>query len=704
MNGVIARKKAICLAILCAVVFLLPVVGPLKYFTVQSWFIRLAFLMLVAPIIFASIFFSQRRIKLSFNPMLAAVLTIVLLAISTATFAISKYDAWVGAVTWILMLLIVISVHNIVKTKPDVRKILLCFGLGGGFVALIGVGQYLFGFEFYLTATLDYSWPSSTLNHKNQAAGFVILTFPIVIYLLRTSKSLAECWLFNFVIALMFAFLVYAFARQSFVALIIQCVALVLIFRFVAPSVLKGQSTFNGNRRLGAALSCILFFFLISMPTFDKPIDLENTAVNRLLYEGQMHYKAGVDLEAASKGRFKTWRTTLKMLPDTWYGVGALNWQHYYPKYNSVSKNNYNLSRSFYWRYTHNDYLQTIVEFGWLSIVAGVLLVFGVYKVCRLSLLHGDSEERYLVFSIVVSLLGLFTVMFFSFPLSMVLQPVYLCVLLGVLSGFYSRWNKQKELRIVFVDRRLVGTFLFLIVGVLGGYLGYRMCLGIHYTLVAESIHKYIEQKLYDHKLYPDVSKYYAQINYLVELSRDMDPYHTRFDMIRGGLLAYLSVNEINQSKKINYLSRSKVFLDNVRRVSPYYAFPDITESQMYKSLGETEKEKVALEKAIKLAPGDIPSVKALAFIYIRHNKFESAFGLLDSFFKRFYDFELLKIYAFVAQQINRQEDGLQRISEIELENFVKPRINKVEFNKNKQQLDELIYALDLQVRSGRSN
>ncbi len=635
------------------------------------------------------------------SPLLLPVWIIAILAIGTACFAVDRYDAWLGAARWFLMLMLVLAVYNFVKRYGQVNRLLFYVAIGGGYMALVGVLQYLFGTEIYLTSA-GYPWPGSTSGHKNQAASFVIFALPITVYMVRTSQVAWQAWLFKSILAMMAALLVYALARQSFVAMLLELVALTLVFRFVCPGLFEKVSLPAKHSQLSTLFASILFLVLIAMPSYDKPFKLENNAVNRLLVKSQKHYRMGVSLEAASKDRFKTWSTTLAMLPDTWYGVGALNWQVYYPKYNSASDRDYNLGRRIYWRFTHNDYLQTLVEFGVLSIFAGILLLYGLFWVCRLAFFNGSDQERYRVFSIAVSMLGLFAIMCFSFPLSMTIQPAYLCIFLGILAATAERWHQSKS--DVSLSSGKIWAAVLLLMSVAGGYVGYRMAGGWHYAASGEMVHRFIEKDMYDKEKYPDVSLHHDLMRYFVEKSADMDPWHPRLDMMRGGMLAYIAITtESDDEKKNWYIEKSFVYLNKVRKSFPYYAFPDIVESQIYNSLGDVDKEREALKKVLLLASGDIASVKRLSFIYMEDEKFNLAFNVLDDFFARFYDYELLSVYAYVAQHTGRQEESLQRLSELKLERFVNPRTSEKEFGKIQRKLSELTYALTEQVRSRES-
>ncbi len=688
----LAGKPVIGLGML---VLLLPAVAPTPSLLVQPWCLRLALLMVMVPLLMGWLTFRQGTlVTVPRNPLVAAFSLILILACGTAIFATNQYDAWYGAAKWAVLLLLVVVTHNSIHDAKDKRLIMNFIALGGAFMALVGVCQYLFGLEFYLTPTHAYPWPSGTSSHKNQASSFVVMTLPIAVYLAFRATNAKRFLFWNLMVALMAAFLVYGRARQAQVALLVELLFFLMIFRAFFKGKVKLQTELKVHLRVPMLISLGIFIMLILMPPVDESFGLQNSAVVRLLDRDDIYGQKGLSLETASSHRVSTWTNTIAMIPDSLMGNGYLNWQVDYPKYAANPMAAYNLSRGFYWRYTHNDYLQTLVEFGVLSIAAGILLLYGLVAVFRSVLAAGDGDELSIYCALLTGLVGLAVVMLFSFPLSMTLQPAYLCIYVGAFSAAYATPNHKKW--------HLQGSFftvICLLLALLGGWVGYRASLAWHHAQSGEAVHRHIEKDLYDMEKYPDVTELRDTIYYRVMASEMADPFHTRLDMMRGGLLAYLVITEKNSQRQAYFADRALEFLAKVRRAFPYYAYPYITEAQIWESMQKPQLRKKALEKVVELAPGDVGSVKAIALINLQEKSPVKAFLLLDDFFRRFYDGQLLDVYLYSAQEANRQNVAIGTLSKIDLTKrgyIYKGEVLHIENDK----INRVVKILASQVRS----
>ena len=128
--------------------------------------------------------------------------------------------------------------------------------------------------------------------------------------------------------------------------------------------------------------------------------------------------------------RLDAWRDSMAMIKDHPLGIGLSAFKQVFPVYN-VS----NFSDSQF-LYLHNDYLQLLVETGWigfLALVGGfyIFLVKSVFKIRRMHL-HSDPMRFFLSIGALSGLVSIAFHSFFDFNLHMPANCVYFVMLIGI--------------------------------------------------------------------------------------------------------------------------------------------------------------------------------------------------------------------------------------------------------------------------------
>jgi hypothetical protein len=98
------------------------------------------------------------------------------------------------------------------------------------------------------------------------------------------------------------------------------------------------------------------------------------------------------------------------------------------------------------WRHAQQDYLQTIIEWGWLGAAVWFVLFAGAI-VCAVRSLragHLDSADRTLVFVCIVALLGVALHSLVDYPLQIASLQLYVATYLGMCWGS-PRWNRDAD-------------------------------------------------------------------------------------------------------------------------------------------------------------------------------------------------------------------------------------------------------------------
>jgi hypothetical protein len=150
--------------------------------------------------------------------------------------------------------------------------------------------------------------------------------------------------------------------------------------------------------------------------------------------------------KATADGRVFAARVTARMIPDAGpLGFGPGTFRIGFPFYITPEEKLHAPEARGYWRYAHDDYLQTAMEWGWIGSVFWVLLFGGgLFRGLRTYLRSQgvlQSADRILLFTSLVALLGIALHALVDFPLQIASLQLYASVYLGLAWGS-SEWIK----------------------------------------------------------------------------------------------------------------------------------------------------------------------------------------------------------------------------------------------------------------------
>jgi O-antigen ligase len=255
---------------------------------------------------------------------------------------------------------------NNIKTRDQIRRLVLAIVITGTIVAFLGIMQMLSGtnkiYWFWLSKYKigNYFGPYVNPNHF---AGYMGMVIPLgigllIAQLLNRSFIPAGSWrhrlsvieshlsknsLLIFLIVIMGLSLFFSLSRGG-----ILCLLFSMVFFFSILGIKRSQ---RKKRKIGAVILGLIFAMLIWLGIDPVLKELSTLA----------------DIRFTSNTRTIISKDTLDIARDfPFFGVGLGNFQHIYPKYTT-------LKYTGVYTHAHNDYMEMLADTGW----PGAILFFG---------------------------------------------------------------------------------------------------------------------------------------------------------------------------------------------------------------------------------------------------------------------------------------------------------------------------------------
>ncbi|HEY2951177.1 MAG TPA: O-antigen ligase family protein [Verrucomicrobiae bacterium] len=307
--------------------------------------------------------------------------------------------------------------------RPAWRKRLWwTMGLAGASVCLLGLAQRLDGANSIFWAK-EKSGETffATFDYHANAGAFINLVWPLVAGVVVSAFQRHASPAGKFIsIVLLAVCLSAAFVNASRGAGALAVLLMVVFLGWLLAGLFHARKQ---KLKPAAALVTTLLVAVI-MGGLAFTVGLDETVRRWKLFGREINEQ---------NARLQTARVCLRIIPDTgWLGAGPGTFMTLFPRYQHLG--NYAVEEN--WVYAHQDYLQTVIEWGFLG--AGcwtVLALGGLTQSLRARFRNGrwPKRDRTLYFVMLVSLLGVALHAMFDYPLQVASIQLYVAVLLGML-------------------------------------------------------------------------------------------------------------------------------------------------------------------------------------------------------------------------------------------------------------------------------
>ncbi len=407
-------------------------------------YIQVGSLVVLSFFLLAILFSKRMKVDVPRSPLLLPLLLFYGWAMLSVLWADTKYEAVVDALDWSGAFLCALLVILLLREVKQIQLMLFFILISGLLMALLGIGQFLFGIDW----VQQHVVPAATFSNKNMAGQYGVLTLPIALVFFLRSKQHWKIWFFAVVMALIMTYIFYTRSRGAWVGALTGVIALIGLVIYLK---IKHDYHFFGDmpiKRVAFVASLALFFGLASLtPTrlgnIDKVMEASIGAKPKALSSrtgGEILRANTEGFDKSANRRLTMWGNSIPMFKEHFLiGVGLGNWTIHHAAYQSYYKPDLLLMRNQYHANAHNDYIEILCELGIIGFALFVWVIVSLFRVIRRLLLHDDAQYFVLAMPFIMAISGIAVNAVFSFPLKQPVPILMVMIYIAVLSNLYGK-------------------------------------------------------------------------------------------------------------------------------------------------------------------------------------------------------------------------------------------------------------------------
>ncbi len=359
------------------------------------------------------------KFSLTFSPVRVAFLllfiagTLSLLWAVNPHFWVYKWNKWFAGLVMFLLGL------QITQNEKNLDTISNMAVVGGLIVALIGIGQYLFG----LDVVPQTAFPSSTFGNANMAGQVMVLTIGLPLYFLfKKELSTKQVWFYALTMSVLLTYMCFTRTRAVWIACALETV---LILAFVILDKKRSEWCFWNHKKSQAVVAALALFLIVINFNQNGFVPFWNIAIYEISTISQ---SVAATAQQAGGERYLIWGGAWEMIKDhPFIGTGLGSFFH------NVNTPEYQIFRVMGVQRVHNEILELLVELG----AFGLLLLLGIIvSMCLLLyklILHSKGHRRIMFALLTIAVTGNMLNAQLSFPFELpvplVIMPFFISLL-----------------------------------------------------------------------------------------------------------------------------------------------------------------------------------------------------------------------------------------------------------------------------------
>ena len=325
-----------------------------------------------------------------------------------------------------LLLCAILFVVDVSQSSRWLLRLWYTIGLAGGTIAFVGLLQKATGAQmiFWQTAPV---WGAKTFfatyYYHGNAGAYLNLVWPLTAGLAvcaftkPSHPGMRALW-----VSVLILTLGAVLANTSRMAQLIALLLLIALCVQLGPALLRKVSHGEKNIALAGVIAILLTLFALGQAThLEQPLKRWQSVTEQI----------------SSDARWRASRIAMGAQRDIgFFGFGPGTFRVVFPSYNNVA----NKPAPGTWRFLHEDYLQTVLEWGWLGSSLWALLFFGGIAIgirsYKKSAAQGWAPRRRLLQPFVITaLIGVALHGLVDFPFQIASIQLYVATYLGLCWG-----------------------------------------------------------------------------------------------------------------------------------------------------------------------------------------------------------------------------------------------------------------------------
>src|SRR5437773_1029664 len=325
-----------------------------------------------------------------------------------------------------LLLCAVLFVVDLSQSNRWLLRLWFTIGLVAGSIAFLGLLQKATGAQmiFWQTAPV---WGATTFfatyYYHGNAGAYLNLVWPLTAglairaFAARGRPVVGAMWISVFVLTV-----AAVLANTSRMAQFIALLLLISICMKFGPALLRKLSRVGKGAVFAGAIAILLTLIAVAQAAhLDQPLNRWQTLTQNV----------------PKDARWMAARVAIGALPNVGlFGFGPGTFRVVFPSYNGVSINQVPGT----WRFLHEDYLQTALEWGWVGSTLWALLFFGgiavgIRNYKNYAARDWTPRRRLLQPFVFIALVGVALHALVDFPLQMASIQLYVATYLGLCWG-----------------------------------------------------------------------------------------------------------------------------------------------------------------------------------------------------------------------------------------------------------------------------
>lgn len=308
--------------------------------------------------------------------------------------------------------------------------------------------------------------------------------------------------------------------------------------------------------------------------------------------------------------RFSLWENSVYMIKDHWaFGVGAGNWQIYFPKY-TLDKflPEVKMGTTTYQR-PHNDFLWVFCELGVVGILTFIsiflIILFYLYRLIRIS---KKWEAKWPYVSLLAGIIGFNLISFVDFPLERIEHQILLYLMFSIIVALYYENIIRQKLS----NRLLVNLKLLLLI----------MSITLLFSFYV-SINRYIGE-FHTHKLIvahhrANWTTMIREADKAVNPCYSIDPASAPIEWYKG--VALFTMGDVDAAKR----SFEKAYVIHPNNIHVLNNLASCYEKQ-----GDHKKSEELYLESLAISSGFEEALLNLSAVYYNNKDYEKAFTTID--------------------------------------------------------------------------